>query len=266
MPSSPLRAPTDGELTLSAILITKNEASNLRGCLETLGFCDEIIIVDNNSQDKTAEIAHEMGCKVIQTADWPGFGQQKQRALDQAHGEWILSIDADERVTESLAIEIKRAIRSEGISGFLIKRKSRFLGKWMRFGGWYPDYVLRLAKREVSRFDGRRVHEKLLVIGRIEKLDAELLHHSYDTVSEFISKQARYSILGAELIHEKYSSKSSKASIISATLRAIWTFLKLYLLQLGFLDGRHGFISASIKAQAVLWKYIAIEFEPSDRL
>jgi glycosyltransferase involved in cell wall biosynthesis len=249
--------------SLSAILIVKNEGSQIAECVETLRFCDEIVVVDNNSTDQTVENARKLGCKVIVTTDWPGFGLQKQRALDNASGEWILSIDADERVTAELQAELIAAISSNAHQGYKIKRKSQFLGKWMRFGGWYPDYVLRLARRESCRFDPTPVHEKLIVDGSIGTLKHHFLHYSYRSISDVLSKQKRYALANAGKIREK---KGSRASILKAVLRSAWTFLRLYVIQLGLLDGRHGFISATFKSQEVFWKYVATEFEPNDRL
>jgi len=252
---------SDGEPLLTAILITKNEAKNIAECLSGLRFCDEIVVIDNNSEDGTAEIARSMGCQVIQTDDWPGFGCQKQRALDNAHGIWVLSIDADERVTSELQTEIQTAISNGAASGYLIKRKSEFLGQWMRHGGWTPDYVLRLARRELCRFDPSPVHEKLLVEGVIAKLRHHFLHYSYRTIDDVLSKQRRYALISAEKIRNQ---KGDKASVVGATLRSLWTFLRLYCLRLGVLDGRRGFISAVFKAQEVFWKYLAAEFDATN--
>lgn len=254
---------TDREPVLSAVLITKNEAQNIAECLSSLNFCDEIILVDNGSQDGTVDIAQSMGCRVIQTDDWPGFGRQKQRALDCARGIWVLSIDADERVTPALREEIKKTIASSEYVGYRIKRKSQFLGKWMRFGGWYPDFVLRLARRKSCRFDPTPIHEKLIVDGSVGILKHHFLHYSYRSIDDILSKQKRYALASAKKIREK---KGSRASTLKAALRSAWAFLRLYVIQLGLLDGRHGFISAAFKSQEVFWKYVAAEFEPDDRV
>ena len=246
---------------LSAILITRNEERQLEGCLQSLDFCDEIIIVDNSSSDNTVALARAHRATVIQTDDWPGFGLQKQRALDHATGEWALSIDADERVTPELRAEILHALKYPSANGFYIKRKSQFLGRWMRFGGWYPDYVLRLARRSSAQFDPVLVHEKLVVDGYTDKLDAHLLHFSYSSISDVLEKQKRYALLGSRKIRRK---KNANISIIGAGMRSMWTFFRLYFVQLGLLDGRQGLISAVFKSQEVFWKYVAAEFEPPD--
>ncbi|MBU3725062.1 MAG: glycosyltransferase family 2 protein [Burkholderiaceae bacterium] len=244
---------------LSAILITKNEAHQLTDCLSTLDFCDEIIVVDHGSTDDTAAIAQANGAVVIQTHDWPGFGPQKQRALDRASGEWVLSIDADERVTAELKAEILRMLESSVANGFYIKRRSKFLGKWMRFGGWYPDYVLRLVKKSAAHFDPVPVHEKIIVRGQILKLKNHFLHYSYSSISDVLEKQKRYALLSAGKIRAR---KGNHISLVAACTRSLWAFFRLYVLQLGALDGRQGFISAIFKAQEVFWKYVAAEFQP----
>lgn len=249
------------KIRLSAILITKNEASEIEDCINSLSFCDEIILVDNGSTDHTVAIAKRMGCRVFETTDWPGFGAQKQRSLDQARGEWILSIDADERVTLSLQEEIEDVISKNRHEGYMIKRRSQFLGRWMRFGGWYPDYVLRLAKREFCRFDPTPIHEKLIVAGDIGKLRNHFLHYSYRSISDVLDKQKRYALLSAKKIR---SQKDRHTSLLEACGRAGWTFLRLYVLRLGILDGSHGFISAVYKAQEVFWKYVAVKFANED--
>ena len=244
--------------TISAILITRDESRHLAKCLETLGFCDEVIVVEHGSSDDTVAIARHMGARVIQTADWPGFGPQKQRALSEASGVWILSIDADERVTPELRAEILIAIKQPHTDGYFIKRRSQFLGRWMRFGGWYPDYVLRLAKRELTCFDQAPVHERLLVNGHVKHLKQHFLHYSYYNISDVLRKQRTYALLSGQRIRQY---RGAHINLLLTILRALWTFNRLYLLQLGFLDGRQGLISAIFKSQEVFWKYVAAEFD-----
>lgn len=251
------------KIQISAIVITRNEAARIADCLRTLDFCDEIVLIDNGSTDRTVEIAREMGCRVIETIDWPGFGLQKQRALDLARGRWVLSIDADERVTPELKLEIQRVLNDGRKQGYLIKRKSQFLGRWMRFGGWYPDYVLRLAQRKCCRFDPVPIHEKLIVEGSIGVFTHHFLHYSYRNIDDVLSKQKRYALASAEKIRQK---KGFRVGILGATVRSFWTFLRLYILQLGILDGRLGFISAAFKSQEVFWKYVAAGFEPEKKV
>jgi hypothetical protein len=252
-------------IKLSAVLITKNEEKQIAECLESLRFCDEIIVVDSASSDRTVKIAQDFGCRVIQTTDWPGFGLQKQRALDQARGQWVLSIDADERVTPALANEIRKTIVSGTARGYFIKRKSQFLGRWMRFGGWHPDHVLRLAQREFCGFEPALVHEKMLVSGPTSRLKNHFLHYSYRSISDVLEKQKKYALLGASRLKTQRfaQAQASSISLLSAIGHSLWTFFRLYVVQLGALDGRQGLLSAIFKSQETFWKYIAVEFEPS---
>ena len=246
----------DAQPSISAILITKNEAENLPDCLASLRFCNEIVVVDNDSRDGTVDIARAAGCKVIQADDWPGFGLQKQRALDAATGEWILSIDADERITPELQEEILAAVRRADADGCHIKRRSQFLGKWMRHGGWYPDRVLRLARRGRARFDPARVHEKLLVDGATTELAHPMLHFSYRDLADVLGKQRKYALMGAA----KNRAARKRGGVARASARSLWTFFRLFVLQAGFLDGRHGLLSALAKAQETFWRYAGIEW------
>ena len=248
------------EPRISAVLITKNEAANLADCLESLRFCQEWVVLDSQSTDNTVAIAQRFGCTVINDADWQGFGIQKQRALDAASSEWVLSIDADERITPALAQEIQQAIRSGQADGYFIKRQSQFLGKWMRHGGWYPDRVLRLAKRESARFDPTPIHEKMLVSGRIAELNHPMLHYSYRSIEDVLAKQKTYALAGAT----KKSGAGVSSGVAMALLRSGWTFARLYGVQLGFLDGRQGLVAALAKSQETFWKYLAAAW-PGDR-
>lgn len=245
---------------LTCIIITCNEELNIEDCLKTLDFCKEVIIVDNGSTDATVSIAKAYGCKVVKTPDWPGYGRQKQRALDLVTTQWALSIDADERVTPELRQEILHAIAHNQHAGYLIKRKTNFLGHWMRGGGWYPDFVLRLVRKDRSHFDCASVHEKIIVMGSVGRLNSFFLHFSYRTLGDVLTKQKRYALLSSEKIRLV---KGDKISVLSSTVRAAWTFFRLFFLQLGFLDGRYGLIAAVFKSQEVFWKYVAVEFEPA---
>lgn len=246
--------------SISAIIITRNEADNLPECLQSLGFCSEIIVVDSNSRDGTQLLAERHGAIVISAQDWPGFGLQKQRALDAAHGDWVLSIDADERVTPELALEIIAATQTDDVNGYWINRKSQFLGKWMRHGGWYPDRLLRLARRAKAEFDPTPIHEKMLVSGRTASLAAPLLHYSYRTIEDVLAKQKNYALAAAE----KKRNAGVSAGLMAALALALWTFTRAYFLRLGFLDGRHGLVAAVAKSQETFWKYLAAAW-PGDR-
>jgi glycosyltransferase involved in cell wall biosynthesis len=255
---SPARRPkTDAAPRLSAILITRNEAANLPDCLASLSFCDEIVVVDQASTDDTAAIAAQTGARVVQKPDFAGFGSQKQAALDAARGDWVLSIDADERVPEALAQEIVAAMASGAHDGYRINRRTWFLGRYLRHGGWYPDRVLRLARRAAARFSADAVHEELLVDGSVGDLRADMLHMSYRTIDDVLAKQRRYVLLSAQARRDR----GAQGGLAAALLRSLFTFLKCYLLQLGLLDGSRGLAAALARAQESFWRYLAVGWE-----
>ena len=238
---------------LSVILITHNEAANIAACLASVAFADEWIVVDSGSTDGTAEIARSMGAQVSVTADWPGFGVQKNRALALATGEWVFSIDADERVTPELAASIRLALAAEsGVAGYELSRLSNFCGQWMRHGDWYPDRVLRLFKRAAGRFSNDLVHERLIVEGRIGRLDGELLHHSMPTLEGALDKMNRYSSGRAA---DKVAA-GGQGGLAAALTHGCWAFLRCYILHRGFLDGRLGFVLAVYVAENTYYRYL----------
>lgn len=234
---------------LSAVLITKNEAKNLSDCLRSLYFCHEVIVLDNCSVDGTLEIAKHFGARVISTDDWLGFGPQKQSAMSWATGRWILSIDADERVSDSLREQILQAVERDDDYAYRILRRNYFLGKEMHFGGWSGDWVTRLAKREYCQFSSDLVHESLECVYPIKSLSGPLIHISYRTIDDVFKKQILYAELGAKKISQKGS------NTCFPTLRAVWTFFRIYILKLGFLDGRRGAIAATAKSYETFWRY-----------
>jgi glycosyltransferase involved in cell wall biosynthesis len=244
-------------LRLSAIIITRNEAANLPDCLASLSFCDELVVVDSASADGTPEIATKAGARVIQKPEFAGFGAQKQAALDAASGEWVLSIDADERVPAELAREIRAAIERGDWAGYRIKRKTFFLGRYLRHGGWYPDRVLRLAKRSAARFSTDAVHERLDVTGSVGDLDCDMLHMSYRSIDDVLAKQCRYARLSAQVRRER----GWRGGLAAALARSASTFFKHYLLQLGFLDGSRGLVAAIARAQECFWRYLGAGWE-----
>lgn len=242
---------------LSAILITRDEQADLPDCLASLGFCDEIVVVDNGSSDATVEIARAAGAVVRVTDDWPGFGPQKQRALDLATGDFVLSIDADERIPPALAAEIRAAIARGDRDGWRINRRSSFLGRFLLHGGWYPDRILRLARREAARFTPDRVHERLEVTGAFGDLGEDMIHHSYRTIDEVLDKGRRYALASAA----ERRARGKRGGLGAAILRGAWAFLRHYLLKRGFLDGAHGFVAAASKAQETFWRWLAVGWE-----
>lgn len=222
---------------LSLIVIAKNEEASIGRCLRSVAFADEMVVVDNGSTDKTVEIARTLGARVIEKPDWPGFGPQKNRALDAATGDWVLSLDADEWIEPPLADEIRAAIaRADAADGYNIPRRSRFCGSIVRFCGWSPDYVLRLFRRERSRFSVDKVHEHVDVKGRVEKLRNPIEHDSITDLADAEDKIERYAAAAAAAL----KAKGKTSSPLKAWLRGMGAFLRTYIWRLGFLDGKTG--------------------------
>lgn len=242
-------------MKLSVIIITKNEAKNIQACLDSVQFANEWIIVDSGSTDGTVEIARATGATVIETDDWPGFGPQKNRALDAARGEWILSLDADERIPDALRDEILAAMRDATDSSFALPRLSSFCGYFIRHGGWYPDYVVRLFRRGSGRFSDDQVHEKLIVQqGSTGRLRTPILHYSYRNDSDYLRKLDQYSTLGACQAH----AAGKRASLGKAIGHALSAFARSYLFKRGFLDGRAGLMVAISSAESAYHKYLKL--------
>lgn len=236
---------------LSIIIITKNEEENLPRCLESVKWADEVVIVDSHSTDRTAEIAAKYGCKIF-TRDWPGYGAAKQFALEQATGEWVLSLDADEAVSNELHSEIAGLLqRPDLCDAYYIPRRTNFLGRWILHCGWYPDYLIRLFKRTHGRFDLAVVHEGVVVEGTTGKLRHDLLHFSYPTLEKYFQKFNRYTTLGAQ----EALRNGKRAGWFDIVMRPPVCFVKHYVTKRGFLDGLEGFVLSALSATAVLVKY-----------
>ena len=235
---------------LSVIIITKNEAHNIRDCLESVSWADEIIVVDSGSTDETAAIAREFTPHVY-SHDWPGFGAQKNRALDYATGDWVLSLDADERITPALRAQLNHAMEEAGDDGYCLPRLSQFCGKFIRHSGWYPDYVLRLFKRGRGRFSDDLVHESVKLQGRVGKLTSPLMHYSYLTEADVDRKVEQYASAAAQQMYKK----GKVAKSLDAPVRAAWAFFRTYCLKFGFLDGVAGYRVACMNARTTYLKY-----------
>jgi len=242
--------------TLSVILITRNEEANLADCLASLeGIAQQIVVVDTNSSDRTLEIAKSYGAAIAQPPDWPGFGPQKNRALDLATGEWVLSLDADERLTPALKSEIVTAIHhSAHVDCFAIPRLSWYCGRFIRHSGWNPDYVDRLFKRGSARFSDDLVHERLIPSGQVAKLENPMLHYSFMNYSQVLQKIDRYSTASAE----QAFAKGKTSTPLKAVLHGAWSFFRTYFLRAGFLDGPQGFTLAMSNAQGTYYRYIKL--------
>ncbi len=242
--------------TLSVILITRNEEANLDDCLASLeGIAQQIVVVDTNSSDRTLEIAQKYGATLSQPADWPGFGPQKNRALDLAKEEWVLSLDADERLTPALKSEILTVIHhSAHVDCFAIPRLSWYCGRFIRHSGWSPDYVDRLFKRGTARFSDDLVHERLIPNGTVAKLENPMLHYSFMNYSQVLQKLDRYSTASAE----QAFAKGKTSSPLKAVLHGTWAFFRTYILRAGFLDGPQGFALAISNGQGTYYRYIKL--------
>jgi glycosyltransferase involved in cell wall biosynthesis len=243
-------------MTLSVILITKNEAARIEACLASVAFADEIIVLDSGSTDDTVALARSLGAHVHETADWPGFGPQKNRALALATCDWILSIDADERVTPELAASIQAALAANEDAAYRAARLSDFCGRFIRHSGWWPDYVLRLFRRGTARFTDAAVHERVLADHPVRTLEGHFVHYPYDNLDALITKVNRYSSDAAAMMH----AKGKRTSLVGALGHSFWTFIRIYLIRRGFLDGRQGFVLAATAAAGSFFRYAKLLF------
>lgn len=235
---------------LSVILIVKNEAERIRSCLDSVKWADEIVILDSGSTDATVSLCQKYTSRVMQT-DWPGFGIQKQRALDLATHKWVLSIDADEILTPELQAEIQATLENPSSDGYFLRRQMLLLGSPLRYGGWGCDWVLRLVRKDKAHFTPDLVHESLLVEGSTSRLTQTLWHASYPTLSSLVAKTELYSDLSAK----KMQTKGRKGGPIKGAILGLTHFLQVYLLRLGLLDGQKGLLFALFGAWQVFLKY-----------
>jgi len=242
-------------MTLSVIVITKDEAQAIERCLESVAWADEIVVVDSGSSDGTVELARRHRARVEVVADWPGFGPQKNRAAALASGDWLLSLDADEWVTPELRVAIERALGAPGAyAAFRMPRRSSYCGRFMRHSGWWPDYVTRLFRRGAARFSDDPVHEKLLVDGQVGTLDAPLMHEAFRDLERVIAKMNSYSTASAQMLH----ARGRRGSVAAAVGHGLWAFARTYCLRLGFLDGREGFMLAVSNAEGAYYRYLKL--------
>jgi glycosyltransferase involved in cell wall biosynthesis len=238
-------------MPISAVLITKNAAHQLADCLASVAFCDEIIVVDSGSDDGTAEIAERHGARVIQ-AEWRGFGPQKQFAVEQASHDWVLCIDADERVSESLRGSILAALAAPtSVAGYRFARCNRFMGRYLRHGEGYPDWSLRLFDRRHARWSDDAVHERVIASGEIGTLQGDLLHESAESLEAYLGKQNRYSTLAAE----EALASGKRATVMHLLFSPLLRFVKFYFLRLGLLDGLPGLVHILVGCGASFAKY-----------
>jgi glycosyltransferase involved in cell wall biosynthesis len=236
---------------VSVAIITQNESSSIRQCLEGVRWADEIIVVDNDSTDDTQEICRSFGARVF-NEEWKGFARQKNSAIEKTRNEWVLSLDADERIPPELGREIETILTgTPWFEGYRIARRNYFLGRWIRRCGWYPDHNLRLFRKSKGRFEERAVHEKVVVEGRVGTLKNPLEHHTYRSLSDFMKRLERYSGLAA--LEMRREGRSFRLRDI--LLRPPLTFFQMYILRAGFLEGYDGFLLSVLYSFYTVLKY-----------
>jgi glycosyltransferase involved in cell wall biosynthesis len=236
---------------ISAIIITKDEASNIGECLDSVAFCGERVVVDCGSSDDTVRIAEARNARVVFHA-FEGFGRQFNYALSLAQGDWVFSIDADERVSPALAAQIQTAVREAVHDGYEMPRSSSFCGRVMRHGGWYPDYVLRLWKRGRARWTDQIVHPRPVCDGPVGRLSEPLIHHPVLRIEDALRRMDAYSTAGAEILVKS----GRRISFATALGRGLGAFLRTYVLRAGFLDGKEGFMLAVANAEGSYYRYL----------
>lgn len=261
-PGHPKSAPGSPEVncerrplaSLSVIVITKNEAHNIEACLQSVLFADHIVVLDSGSTDGTRDLARKLGAEVSENLDWKGFGVQKNRALALARSDWVLSIDADERVTPALQAEIRAAMANPGHAVYSFPRLSSYCGQYMRHSGWYPDRVTRLFKRNAATFSSELVHERVITSSPVGRFEAPLLHESFQNFEAVLDKANRYSSAGAQILLEK----GRTASVGKAIAHGFWAFFRTYIFRRGFLDGRMGLVLAISNAEGTYYRYLKL--------
>lgn len=241
-------------MKISAIIITKDEEHSIRECLQSISWIDEIIVVDSGSKDQTLKICKEFKAKIF-TKSWQGFGPQKNEALKHAEHKWILSIDADEIITPELKKEIIAITKSNNSSeAYSICRRSFYCGRLIKFSGWQSDFVVRFFQKKYCKFSNDLVHEKVLVNGVTSKTKSYMIHNAFENFEEVIKKINVYSSLSASMFYKK----NKKSSLKKAIFHAFWSFIKTYIIKLGFLDGKYGLMLSISNAEGTYYRYIKL--------
>jgi glycosyltransferase involved in cell wall biosynthesis len=241
---------------LSAVIIAKDEARHIVACVRSVAFCDEVLVVDSGSTDGTPDLARGAGARVVVT-DWPGYVAQKNRAASLAAHDWVLSLDADERVDAPLgaAIEALRAGPEPAAAAIEVRRHTYYLGRWIDHGGWYPEWRARLFDRRRTRWGGVEPHDRVEVEGRVERLAVgNIEHYTYRSIAEHVAQIDRFTTIAAR---EKLAA-GRRASLLRMLIHPPWCFFKMYVLRRGFLDGRAGFVIARLSAHYVFLKYAKV--------
>ena len=240
---------------LSIVIVVRDAERTIGQAIQSASFADECLVVDTGSIDRTMEIVKESGIHVLQHS-WEGYAKTKQWAVEQAAHDWVFILDADEVISEALAREIREtiAVSSESANGFSCPRRNYFLGKWMRWGGWYPDRVVRLFRKAQGHFSQVQVHESIIVEGKIGLLRAPLEHYTDDTLKTYLDKLNIYTSLGAEDLHNK----GRCSHWWDLCFRPLWMFLRMAVFKLGILDGWRGILLAVLSSVHVLVKYVKL--------
>jgi glycosyltransferase involved in cell wall biosynthesis len=239
---------------LSIIIVAKNEAANIADCVRSARFAGEVIVLDCGSTDGTPELARAEGAQVAVTPDWPGYGPQINRGIDMAQGEWIFSLDADERISPELAAEIQQAMARTDVNGFRVPRSSMYCGRFIRHSGWNPDCTWRMVRRGKGRFTDHFLHAHLQVEGATGTLEHPIIHYSFRTLEDVLEKVNRYSSANVR----DMMAMGRKGSLGRAIGHGLWAFFRTYVMQLGFLDGRWGFMLAVSNAEGTYYRYLKL--------
>lgn len=237
---------------VSVAIIARDEEERLPDCLRSVAFADDVVVVDSGSKDRTVEIAESAGARVF-VEPWQGFSAQKQLAVDRCTNEWVLILDADERVPGETAAVVRKVLASETVfaGAYSFRRRNFFRERWIRYAGWWPDRIVRLVDRRKGAFDGRAVHERWITRGQEIALDAVIDHYSFRDYAEMMDKMERYSSLAARYLFEE----GKTVGPIAPALHGLWMFLRTYLLERGALDGFDGLMIAVMNAGGSFLKY-----------
>ncbi len=244
------------KVTLSVIVAAKNEADRIQACVESAAFADEVLVLDSGSVDDTVAIARAAGATVHST-DWPGYGPQQQRGIDLAQSDWILSLDADEIITDALRSEILDAIAHGKFDGFRLPRHSSFCGVFIEHSGWRPDFTLRLVRKPLAGFTSHFLHAHMTVSGTTGQLQEPIVHYSYRNLDDVLEKLSRYSRGAALDLHNR----GGTSSMAKALGKGMWSFIRSYILKQGFRDGRIGLALAIYNSHTTYYKYLRLWME-----
>jgi len=249
-------------LALSLVVITRDAGAQLADCLASANFAADVVVVDSGSTDDTVEIARSRGARVVGQA-WLGFGAQKNFAVSEARHDWILALDADERVSPRLAASIRDALVAPRHDAYEMARCNRFLGRWLRHGEGYPDWNVRLFDRRRARWSDDAVHENVVAQGSIGRLDGDLLHASAESLDDYLAKQNRYTTLQAQALY----ARGERATLAHLVLSPAFRFLRFYVIRAGFLDGVAGFAHIAIGCFNSFCKYAKVRaLEQAERI